>query len=160
MIKIRSNLIGPIEFSVKSGNIKIMRSKIQGKPEFLTEISKKQYDELISDKTGPFKDLLKGGDLQVIKDHDDQEDSENKAFSMEELETHAVSELKAYKEGEGAELLQSSLDEAKKKRTVWESETATKNEEVVKKAVNDLRITLIKKHNAEIGKDKPKKWSE
>lgn len=112
MIKIRSGLNGPIEFSVKSGNIKIFRSKIQGKPEFLTEITKKQYDELIADKTGPFKDLLKAGDFQVIKDHDDKEDSENRAFSMEELEAHSDLELEDYKTGEGAALLQSSLDTA------------------------------------------------
>lgn len=166
MIRIRSNLNGPIEFSVKSGKINIMRSKIQGKPEFLTEITKKQYDELVADKTGPFKDLLKSGDFQVIKDHEeDQEDSGNKAFSMEELEAHAILILKEYKEGEGAELLQTSLSELQgkfefkysekirseleKEKTAWEIESKTKKDEAVKSAVNEVKTGLIKKHNSE-----------
>lgn len=168
MIKIRSNLKSSIEFSVKkkAGNvsetltIKIERSNVKGKPEFLNEITEDECKALKDDSSGIFKTLIKDGDFQIVQDEEAQEDSENKAFSMEELEAHSISELKAYKEGEGAELLQSSLDEAKKERTVWESEVTTKNEEVVKKAVNEVRTNLIKKHNAEIAKDKPKKWSE
>lgn len=179
MIKIRSSLNGPIEFSVKSGNIKIMRSKIQGKPEFLTEITKKQYDELLADKTGPFKELLKNGDFQVIKDQEDQEDSENRAFSMEELETHASSILEEYKEGEGAELLQSSLESQKEvleeefidkidiaikgavknAKEVWETESRIKLDEAVKVAAKEANQTLLKKHNQEVASGKLKKWS-
>ena len=182
MIKIRNGLNGPIEFSVKSGNIKIMRSKIQGKPEFLTEITKKQYDELIADEGGKistFKALIKNGDLQVIRDVADSDEPEvDRAFSREDLEAHAAEELTAYKEGEGKELIQSSLKEAEgilveefeeilktgksqavsDAKIVWADEAKTKLDEAVRDAVTTANNVLIKKHNKEKSKGNVTNW--
>ena len=182
MKKIRSNLKGPITFSPKSGNVTIARSNVQGKPEFLNEISEDDYKALTSDKSGSFNALIKNGDLQIINDEEEQESSEpSGGVTPEEVEKIVLKRIQSYKEGEGAELLQSALNSkeedlnelfSEEKRELAESHQESLDEQkrasdfdfknirekAVKEAVAEVKDGLIKKHNKEVQKEKLIKW--
>jgi hypothetical protein len=181
MIKIRSNMKSSIEFSVstKTGNssknltVKLERSKQRGADEFINEISDEEYKALQDDASGVFKALTQSGELQVIRDDEDGEDS-NVTLTPEYFEKSLSEKLEAYKEGDGAELVKTSVDKAledaeklldqriekenadalKEAKIAWESEAKTK----IEKSVKDVKDGLIKRHNAEKEKGTLKKW--
>jgi hypothetical protein len=184
VVRIRSNLNSSTEFSVKSKGsriitIKIERSKGRGSQEFINEISEEEYKALKSEKI--FKTLIADGDLQIIREDTAEEKDGSKAFSMEELEAYATSELKSYKEGGGAELLQSYLEKQKEtleleftgrlqealenQNDELRSGFATKIQEdnvlsnaEKEAAANKVKTGLIQRHNKEVESGKLKKW--
>ncbi len=180
MIRIRSNLKSSNEFSAqtKVGNVtktltvKLERSKVPGQEtELINEITEEEYKALKSDESGIFKALIKSGDLQVIQDG---EEDEEVTHSSEDLEAYATEKLEEYKTGEGAELLKNSIAEVRKDledqftaqyeaglkdaKTAFEAKAKVEREEAVKKAVNEVKEGLIKKHNTEKNKGKINKW--